>query len=343
VLPLGRNPSEKVKIMTKKAIATTAPRKPVGLSSIVVNTTIRPIVEDLAALAQRLPDAPTDIARFAGLPDVQPSLPSLVARASFHQGELERWVKLLSKNKTVIDERVDTFSALNLLRQGSYLALALLEPRNADDKWAKDTVGATLVKAAKRRRDTTRAGVLRTAFGNVDQPRKDRAPISEMAGWLKEASRRMGLIRPPAPETSTDELADAGFYRLEETPSLDAFFSVGPDLASLTAQAMDFLLLSDSWYLEIHTNDELRTRAAKSALTLAYAAITRVGLWPARTESDLDSKALCRAILRERVADLASLRAVAAMAFEIGNEMAALSDQFKVELLHGTERFPGQD
>lgn len=328
--------------MTKKTITTTAPRKPVDLASIVVSTTIRPIVEDLAALAQRLPEAPTDIARFAGLPDVQPSLTALVARASFHQGELERWVKLLSKKTTVIGERIDTFNALNLLRQGSYLALALLEPRNADDKWAKDTVGATLVKAAKRRRDTTRACVLRTAFGIVDQPKRDPAPISEMAGWLKETSRRMGLIRPPAPETSADELVDAGFYRLEETPSLDAFFSVGPDLASLTEQAMDFLLLSDSWSREVGTTGEPRENAAKSALTLAYAAITRVGLWPARTERDLHAKAACRAILRDRVADPASLRAGAAMAYEIGNEMAALSDQFIVEHLHKTERFPGQ-
>ncbi|WP_439492033.1 hypothetical protein [Bosea sp. (in: a-proteobacteria)] len=328
--------------MTKKTIATTAPRKPVGLSSIAVSTTIRPIVEDLAALAQRLPEAPTDIARFAGLPDVQPSLPGLVARASFHQGELERWVRLLSKNTTVIDEPIDTFNALNLLRQGSYLALALLEPRNADDKWAKDTIGATLVKAAKRRRDTTRAGVLRTAFGIVDQPKKDPAPISEMAGWLKETSRRMGLIRPPAPQTSADELADAGFYRLEEASSLVAFFAAAPNLASLTEQAMDFLLLADAWSQEVGETDQPRESAAQSALTLAYAAITRVGLWPARTERDLHAKAACRAILRDRAMDPASLRAVASMAYEIGNEMAALSDQFTVEPQHETERFPGQ-
>lgn len=342
MLPRGSHPRKRLETMTKKTITTTARRKPVGLSSIVVSTMIRPIVEDLAALAQRLPDAATGIARFAGLPDVQPSLPGLVARASFHQGELERWVRLLSKNTTVIDEPIDTFNALNLLMQGSYLALALLEPRSADDKWAKDTVGATLVKAAKRRRDTTRAGVLRTAFGIVDQPKKDPAPISEMPAWLKETSRRMGLIRPPAPETSADELVDAGFYRLEETPSLDAFFSAGPDLASLTEQAMDFLLLADTWSQEVGTTDEPREKAAKSALTLAYAAITRVGLWPARTESDLHAKVACRAILRDRVMDPASLRAVASMAYEIGNEMAALSDQFTVEPQHETERFPGQ-
>lgn len=85
-----------------------------------------------------------------------------------------------------------------------------------------------------------------------------------------------------------------------------------------------------------------RETAAKSALTLAYAAITRVGQWPARTERDLHAKAACRAILRERVADPSSLRAVAALAFDLGNAMAAQSGRFKVEPEHDTERFPGQ-
>lgn len=195
--------------MTKKAITTTAPRKPVGLASLVVSTTIRPIVEDLAALAPRLPDAPTDVARFAGLAAVQPASTAIVARAGFYQDELERFVKLLSKDTALVEARIDTFNGLNILRQGAYLALALLDPQNDDDAWAKDLIGTTLVAAAKRQGDPTRAAVLRTAFGVTEKPKKKPAPIGEMPAWLRETSRRMGLIRPPAPETFSDDLADA--------------------------------------------------------------------------------------------------------------------------------------
>lgn len=328
--------------MTKKTITNTVSRKPVGLASLAFGTTIRPIIEDLAALAARLPEAPTDVERFAGLPDVQPALPALIARAAFHQEELDRFIKLLSKDTALIDARIDTFNALNLLRQGSYLALALLEPRNADDVWAKDLIGTTLVKAAKRQRDTTRAAVLRTAFGIKAKPKTNVAPISEMPTWLQETSRRMSLIRPPATEASADDLADAGCYPLEQALSLEAFFADAPDLASLTEQAMDFLLLADAWTQDVGGTDETK-RGAKSALTLAYAAIARVGLWPARTERDLHAKATCRTILRDRAADPASLRAVAAMAYDLGNGMAAQSDRFKVEPEQASERFPGQD
>jgi hypothetical protein len=331
-----------VKIMTKKAITTTAPRKPVGLASLVVSTTIRPIVEDLAALAPRLPDAPTDVARFAGLAAVQPASTAIVARAGFYQDELERFVKLLSKDTALVEARIDTFNGLNILRQGAYLALALLDPQNDDDAWAKDLIGTTLVAAAKRQGDPTRAAVLRTAFGVTEKPKKKPAPIGEMPAWLRETSRRMGLIRPPAPETFSDDLADAGFYRLEEAPSLEAFFAAAPDLTSLAEEGMDCLLLADAWPHEVDGPDERRESAAKSALTLAYAAITRVGLWPARTERDLHAKAVCRAILRNRVTDPARLRAVAAMAFDIGNGIAAQSGRFTVEPQHETERFPGQ-
>ncbi len=328
--------------MTKKAITTTSPRTPAGLPSLVVSTTIRPIVEDLAALAEWLPDAPTDVARFAGLADIQPASTAIVARAGFYQEELERFVKLLSKDTALVEARIDTFNALNILRQGAYLALALLDPQNDDDAWAKDLIGTTLVAAAKRQGDPTRAAVLRTAFGVTEKPKKKPAPIGEMPAWLRETSRRMGLIRPPAPETSGADVAATGFYRLEEAPSLEAFFSATPDLASLTEEAMDFLVLADTWSQEVGSTDEAPERAAKSAQTLAYAAITRVGLWPARTERDLHAKAVCRAVLRERVADPLSLRAVAALAFDIGNGMAAQSGRFTVEPQHETERFPGQ-
>lgn len=333
-------PEKRTETMTKKAI-TAASRKPVGLDTLVLEKTLRPVVEDLAALAQRLPEAPTDIERFSSLA-VQPALTSLTARAGFHQEELDRFVKLAAKSEPAIGQRIDTFNALNLLRQGAYLALALLEPRNADDAWAQDVIGTMLVKAAKRQGDIARAAVLRTAFGIAEKRKKDVAHISEMPAWLKETSRRMGLIRPPATDTSADALADAGCYRLEEAPSLEAFFAAPPDLVSLTEKAMDGLPLADAWAQDVGETDAADPQAAKSALTLAYAAIAQVGLWPARTERDLHAKATCRTILRDRAADPASLKAAAALAFDLGNGIAMQSDRFVVEPEHATERFPGQ-
>lgn len=341
VLPLGRNPSERVKTMTKKTIATTAPRKPAGLDTLVLSSTIRPITEDLA-IADRLPKASIDVERFAGLHHVQPASTALIARAGFHQEELGRFVKLASKDAPRTEERIDTFNALNLLRQGAYLAVALLDPSSDDDRWAKNLIGDSLITAARRQGDTTRAAVLRTAFGIKAKQKTNAAPISEMPAWLQETSRRMGLIRPPATGTSADDLADAGCYRLEEAPSLETFFSSAPDLASLAEKAMDLMTLADARTRKDGA-DDLRDRAAKSAMTLAYAEIARVGQWPARTERDLHAKAICRKILRDRAADPAELRATAALAFDLGNATAAQSDRFKIEPEHVTERFPGQD
>ncbi|WP_173044562.1 hypothetical protein [Bosea sp. ANAM02] len=251
---------------------------------------------------------------------------------------------MMAKDETLTEERVDTFNALNLLRQSSYLAAALIEPNSDDDRWAKEYIGECLASAAKRQGDPARAALLRTAFGLAPKARKKSsvADVGEMTAWIHETVRRMGLIRPPAADTSADELARAGCYRLEEAPSLEAFFAAAPDLTSLAEEAMDLLAKADTRTQSVGENDRVLEQAAKSALTLAYAAIARVGLWPARTERDLHAKATCRTILRNRVADPASARAVAAMAYDLGNGVAGQSDRFKVEPQHANERFPGQ-
>ncbi|BCB18590.1 hypothetical protein OCUBac02_14840 [Bosea sp. ANAM02] len=330
--------------MTKKTIAKTASRKPVGIASLVLATTIRPICEDLAVLADRLAEAPAEAERLAGLRNATPTCTVFIARAAFHDDQLGRFVKMMAKDETLTEERVDTFNALNLLRQSSYLAAALIEPNSDDDRWAKEYIGECLASAAKRQGDPARAALLRTAFGLAPKARKKSsvADVGEMTAWIHETVRRMGLIRPPAADTSADELARAGCYRLEEAPSLEAFFAAAPDLTSLAEEAMDLLAKADTRTQSVGENDRVLEQAAKSALTLAYAAIARVGLWPARTERDLHAKATCRTILRNRVADPASARAVAAMAYDLGNGVAGQSDRFKVEPQHANERFPGQ-
>jgi hypothetical protein len=330
--------------MTKNAISNTASRKPVGIASLVLATTIRPICEDLAVLADRLPEAPAPVERLAGLPNIAPASTAVIARATFHDNELGRFVKLMSKDDTLTEERIDTFNALNLLRQSAYLAAALFEPCSDDDRWAKDYIGECLASAAKRQGDAARAALLRKAFGIAPRARKKSSTtdLGEMTAWIQDTVRRMGLIRPPAADASADELARVGCYRLEEAPSLEDFFAAAPDLTSLAEEAMDLLAKADTWTQSVGEIDRIFEQAAKSALTLAYAAIARVGLWPARTERDLHAKATCRAILRDRVADPASARAVAAMAYDLGNGVAAQSDRFKVEAKHATERFPGQ-
>jgi len=339
--PLGK----RAETMTKKTIAKTASRKPVGIASLVLATTIRPIREDLAGLSGRLPEAPAAPERLAGLQSTTPTCTVFIARATFHDDELGRFVKLMSKDGTLIEERMDTFNALNLLRQSAYLAAALIEPSSDDDRWAKEYIGECLASAAKRQGDAARAKLLRKAFGvALKAKRKSRvADVGEMTAWIHETVRRMGLIRPPASGASADELARAGCFRLEDAPSLEAFFAAAPDLTSLAEEAMDLLTKADTWKQSVGENDRVLEQAAKSALTLAYAAIARVGLWPARTERDLHAKATCRAILRDRVADPARARAVAAIAYDLGNGVAGQSDRFKVEPQHATERFPGQE
>lgn len=331
--------------MTKKAIANTSSPKPVGTASLVLATTIRPVCEELAVLADRLPEAPAEVERLAGLPNIAPASTAIIARATFHDDELGRFVKLMSKDETLTEERIDTFNALNLLRQSAYLAAALVEPRSEDDRWAKEYIGECLASAAKRQGDAARAELLRKAFGIAPKAKEKSsvADIGEMTAWIHETVRRMGLIRPPAADASADELARAGCYRLEEARSLEAFFAAPPDLTYLAEEAMDLLAKADAWTQPVGEPEQVLEKAAKSALTLAYSAIARVGLWPARTERDLHAKATCRAILRDRVADPANARAVAAMAYDLGNGVAGQSDRFKVEAKHATERFPGQE
>ena len=336
--------AKRAETMTKKTIAKTISRKPVGIASLVLATTIRPICEDLAGLSDRLSEAPTAPERLTGLRNATPTCTVFIARATFHDEELGRFVKLMKKDETLIEERMDTFNALNLLRQSAYLAAALIEPSSDDDCWAKEYIGECLASAAKRQGDAARAKLLRKAFGVAPKAKQKSsvADVGEMTAWINETVRRMGLIRPPASGASADELARSGCYRLEEAPSLEAFFAAAPDLTSLAEEAMDLLAKADASAPSAGETDQTLEESAESALTLAYAAIARVGLWPARTERDLHAKATCRAILRDRVADPARARAVAAMAYDLGNGVAGQSDRFKVEPQHATERFPGQ-
>ena len=306
----------------------TTARRDELLSTIVIDSSRYPVIDDLAALERLVPVAPSEAESLAIFRNQLPGLLALRRRGQAHTEQVRRLILLLAREKDQVQAWIDVANALTILTNASNLGLLLLPARSEDDAWAREQFGRYLLRHARRHGDGEDIALASRAVG--DLPRRP-AHISMPAGpdaireMIETMARRVGALqRTPG---DVDEPDAPGIYRLEQADSLKAYFAEAPDLAGLFGGAQKLLAQVDG-LRTIAEPDAVTADAIEGGIILAYARLIRVALWPARYYDDVSAKTAARDLVRSRIADPDRLGALWEIAFGQGETVAGQSSRF---------------
>ncbi|MBN9435782.1 hypothetical protein [Bosea sp. (in: a-proteobacteria)] len=297
------------------------------LSTIVIDSSRYPVIDDLAALERLVPEAPSQAESLAIFRHQLPGLLELRGRGQAHTEQVRRLIGLLAREKDQVETWIDVANALTILTNASNLALLLLPARNEDDVWAREQFSRNLLRHARRNGDGEDIALTRRAVGDLPKRSADLTlpegteAISEM---IETLARRVGALQPK-PEVIAPGAPST--HSLEQADSLKAYFDAAPDLAGLLGAAQKVLALVDR-LRGIAEPDAVTADAIEGGLILAYARLIRVALWPSRYYDDVSAKTAARDLARARVADPDQLGALWEIAFGQGETVAGQSRRF---------------
>ena len=302
------------------------------LSDIVVDPVLYPVTDELAGLEHLIPEAPSAVERYAAFWSQRPALLPIRARAGAHAGELKRFIGLARASLGEIEPSLDSCNALSILLNAANMAMLLVEPRNADDAWARSAFATTLRRQARRLKDDRfRNQVDRIlARENTEVEERPGMPVDadEIGTFIERAAASL-KAGPPAQRAVEGEPA---VFALEQAPSLDLWFDQGIDFADLLAGVRELFAMVQSWNSAWHgTADECQRTAdaVAGARLLAFARLCRIGLWPARDQDEVAVKTAARRLLSTRTSEPDAMRALAEVCFDQGEILAGQSERFK--------------
>lgn len=300
------------------------------LSDLKLASVTFPISDELAGLERLLPDGPDEIERFAILAGQTPSILEIRGRVLTHELQMDRFVALTEHDPKALDAHLDTARALTILARAGQIGLMLVPARTEADRWAQAEIAHGHKRAARRSKNRRDADLLRRlASGAPPRVGEHRLDASSLPDSVNAMARYVGAILPEPTDDRGARPGEPGAYRLEDAHSLEAYFAVAPDLADLMEQARGLLERSDRWSHDESHAVEMVDAARRAALMLAYARLARIGLWPARTEADLQAKSVVEAFVAARKTDPEHLRALALLALDTGDRIARRSDRFR--------------
>ncbi|MCR4524517.1 MULTISPECIES: hypothetical protein [Bosea] len=298
------------------------------LSTIVLDPTLHPVIDDLAGLERLVPVAPGETESLAIFRNQLPGLLALRGRGQAHTEQVRRLILLLAREKGQVERWIDVANALTLLTNASNLALLLLPTRSEDDVWAREQFGRNLLRHARRNGDGEDIALARRAVGDLPQrPAHLALPTSAaaVAEMIETMARRVGALQPK-PQDEPEPGAPRA-WALEQADSLKAYFAAAPGLADLLDGACKLFALIDDLrrgYRPTGMDDA----AIEGGLILAYARLLRIALWPARSAPDVATKIAARDLVRARDADPDRLGALWEIAFGQGETVAGQSNRF---------------
>ncbi|SIQ36280.1 hypothetical protein [Bosea sp. TND4EK4] len=305
-----------------------------SLRDLVFTTDSVPVIDELAALDTLLPELPDALECHAALLERLPPILDLRGRALVHTREYERFLTLAEADPSALEHLVDIGNALAVLAHAGGIAMLLVPPGSAEDRFAKAML-------AKERDQQYRNGggvhdpklmerALRRSFADSDSRLVIGARI--LAG-MGEAARHFSGAVLPQPGAGDGTAPDV--YHLEHGPALEAWFDDPPDLALLLGEARDLLASVEAWS-QAEPPSPFWYGARRGALILAYARLCRIGLWPARTSADLVAKMETERLISERTEDPDAMRALVEIALGVGRRIARQGGRF-VSVLGGVE------
>lgn len=303
---------------------------PRTLSALKLDPFTFPITDELAGLERLLPEGPDEIERYAILAGQTPSILDIRGRALTHTLQMDRFVSLMGDDPQGFEARVDTANALTVLGHAGQIALLLVLARSEDDRWAQAEVAHERKRVARRSKSRREAVLQQRACSGapprIKEHRLDGA--TALSDQVTAMARFVGAVLPEPTGDRSARPGEPGAYWLEDAHSLEDYFAAPPDLSDLVAQASALLVRSDGWLEGPDHPAESIDAARRAARMLAYARLARAGLWPARSQEDLQAKSVVEELVASRRNDPDHLRALVLLALDTGNLIACQSDRF---------------
>lgn len=302
---------------------------PNSLSELKLVSVTFPITDELTGLERLLPEGPDEIERFAILGGQTPSILDIRGRALTHERQMDRFIILMGDDPEGLEARLDTARALTILARAGHLAQMLVPARTEEDRWAQAEVAHAHRRAARRSKNKHDAALLRRACsGAPPRIKEHRLDISAMSDSVSAMARFVGATLLEPTDDRSARPGEPGAYRLESARSLEGYFVAPSDLTDLLTRGHGLLQRSDRWSQDEDHPAEMVDAARRAALMLAYARLARVGLWPARSEADLEAKSVVKSLAAFRSNDPDHLRALVLLALDTGDLIARQSDRF---------------
>lgn len=305
----------------------TTSRRDELLSTLAIDPTLHPVVDDLAGLERLVPVAPSEAESLAVFRNQLPGLLEIRGRGRAHAEQVHRLIDLFAREPEQVETWIDVANAMAVLTNASHLALLLLPARSEDDAWARKQFGRHLLHHARQNGDGEEIALARRAVGAL--PRRPAHLIlpsstDDIGAMIETMARRVGAIQP---KPAAVEPGAPSVHTLEQADSLKAFFAAAPDLTALLDGARHLFALVDG-LRGAEVPDGMTGAAIEGGLVLAYARLLRIALWPARNTADVAAKISTRDLVRARDADPDGLGALWEIAFGQGESVAGQSSRF---------------
>lgn len=297
-----------------------------SLRDLAFTTNGVPVIDELAALDQLVPEMRDELERHAALLERLPPILDLRGRALVHAQQYERFLTLAEADPSALEHLVDIGNALALLSHAGEIATLLVPTITPEDRFARALL------------ETERGEQYRSGKGAHDPELMQRAlrqvvPLgtgphfigARIPAEMRDAALRFDGAVLPKPGDSTVGLPDV--YHLEHGPGLEAFFFDPPDLALLLDEARRLFAAIEAWS-QAEPAPPFWYGASRGALILAYAKLCRIGLWPARSSDDLIVKMEVERLITDRAADPDPMRALVEIALGVGRRMARQGPPF---------------
>jgi hypothetical protein len=302
-------------------------RRDLLLSTIAIEPSLLPVIDDLAGLERLVPQAPSEIEGLAIFRNQLPGLLAVRGRADAHAGEVRSMISMIAREPDQVEAWIDVINALTILANAANLTLLLLPVRSEDDGWAREDFGRYLLRHARHNGDGEDLALVRRAVGAL--PRRSAhltlpTRAEEIGDIITTMARRVGALQP---KLVTTEPGAPGTYPLEQAESLKSYFAAAPHLAGLLDGARHVFGLVDALRCG-GDQPEMTAGAIEGGLVLAYARLLRIALWPARDRQDVAAKISARDLARSRDADLDRFGALWEIAFNQGETVAGQSSRF---------------
>ncbi|CAH1680389.1 conserved hypothetical protein [Hyphomicrobiales bacterium] len=303
-----------------------------SLSDIVLDPSLYPVTDELAAMERLVPEAPSAMERYALFWNGRPALLPIRARSVAHAAELTRFIGLAYNSMDEIEPNLDSCNALSILLNAANLAMMLITPRGTDDAWARAAFAATLRRQARRLRGARFQHqvdrILRRDDAGFPDAVADRyAPGDKIAHAIARAAASSDA--GPLPHVATE--GEAAVFTLEHAPSLQRWFDRGVDLADLLSGVRELFAQVMTWtraWRSTAKERRLAVDAIAGARLLAFARLCRIGLWPARNADEVMVKREALRLLVAYRSEPDAMRALAELAFDRGELLAQQSERF---------------
>jgi len=305
-----------------------------SLRNLVFTTETVPVIDDLSALDALLPEMPVALECHAALLERLPPLLDLHGRALVHAQQYERFLALAEADPSALEHMIDIGNALALLAHAGEIAMLLVPPGSAEDRFAKAMLAKERGKQYRDGRGVHDPELMRRALRRSFADSHPRLVIgARIPPGMDEAARRFsGAVLPQPGEN------DGGaprVYHLEQGLALEEWFDDPPDLVTLFDEARVLFAAIETWS-KAETLALSWYGGCRGALVLAYAKLCRIGLWPARSSDDLLVKMEVERLVSERASDPDSMRALVEIALGVGHRIARQGPPF-VTVIGGIE------